>query len=258
MQDCPAWLKPATAILRAAASQSPSASMITGELLPSSRFTFFLAARARIPQPTSGEPVKVIMATSGWSTRRLPTTDDGPVTTLRYPGGRPHSSRSRVARAMAESGVWLAGLRTTGHPAAMAGASLWATRLRGKLNGVIAPTTPMGTRRVKASLPSPTSEASRGTISPARRRASAAENVKVLTARRASTRAVFKGLAASTAIVWANSSVRSASRRAAVSRIWARSQAGGGPASSTARAAATARSTSASPQAGTRANSAPS
>ena len=37
----------------------------------------------------------------------------------------------------------------------MAGASLWATRLSGKLNGLIAPTTPIGTRSVKPSLPSP-------------------------------------------------------------------------------------------------------
>ena len=40
---------------------------------------------------------------------------------------------------MAESGVLPAGLSTTGHPAAMAGATLWATRLSGKLNGEIAP-----------------------------------------------------------------------------------------------------------------------
>ncbi len=56
---------------------------------------------------------------------------------------------------MAENGVWLAGFSTTGQPAAMAGASLWATRFSGKLNGVMAPTTPMGSRSVKPSLPSP-------------------------------------------------------------------------------------------------------
>ena len=49
---------------------------------------------------------------------------------------------------MALNGVWPAGLRTTGSPAAMAGASLCATRFRGKLNGLIAPTTPIGTRIV--------------------------------------------------------------------------------------------------------------
>ena len=44
----------------------------------------------------------------------------------------------------AESGVCVAGFRTTGHPAASAGASLCATRLSGKLNGLIPATGPIG------------------------------------------------------------------------------------------------------------------
>src|SRR6478672_2149438 len=101
---------------------------------------------------------------------------------------------------MADSGVWLAGLSTTGQPAAIAGASLWATRLSGKLNGLIAPITPIGTRSVKASLPSPAALASIGTISPVAVRATAAANVKVDTARWASTRAVLIGFADSVAM----------------------------------------------------------
>ena len=116
---------------------------------------------------------------------------------------------------IAENGVWLAGLSTTGQPAAMAGATLWATRFNGKLNGLIAPTTPTGTRRTNPSLPTPASLASIGIISPVSVRATAAENWNVLTARAASTRAVLIGLAASTAIVRANSSWRSRNRRAA-------------------------------------------
>ena len=46
----------------------------------------------------------------------------------------------------ADSGVTVAGLRITVLPPAMAGPSLWATRLRGSLNGVMASTTPIGTR----------------------------------------------------------------------------------------------------------------
>ena len=84
---------------------------------------------------------------------------------------------------MAERGVCVAGLSTTGHPAAMAGASLWATRFSGKLNGLMAPTTPTGTRRVNASLPSPTLLDSIGTTSPESRRASTAAKVNVPTAR---------------------------------------------------------------------------
>ena len=83
MQLWPAWLNPATLIFAAAVCQSPSASMITGALLPSSRPTRLRAARARMPQPTSGEPVKVMSATSGWSTIALPTVPPPPVTTCR-------------------------------------------------------------------------------------------------------------------------------------------------------------------------------
>ena len=134
------------------------------------------------------------------------------------------------------NGVWLAGLSTTGQPAAMAGASLWATRLSGKLNGLMAPTTPIGTRSVKPILPSPLGMASRATMSPASVRASAAANWNVPTARSASTRAVLIGLAASRAMISANSSRRSASSRAALSRTSARFQRGSGPAASAALA----------------------
>jgi hypothetical protein len=76
------------------------------------------------------------------------------------------------------------------------------------LKGEIAPTTPIGTRRVKASLPSPAWEASIGTTSPASFRASTAAIVYVDMARAASTRAAFIGLPASSEIVRATSSWR--------------------------------------------------
>ena len=135
MQLCPAWENPATRIFATAACQSLSASMMTGALLPSSSPTFLRGARARIPQPTSGEPVNVIRAMSSWSTIALPTVEPPPVTTCSHSAGRPQSSISSSARPIALNGVWLAGLSTTGQPAAIAGASLWATRLSGKLNG---------------------------------------------------------------------------------------------------------------------------
>ena len=46
------------------------------------------------------------------------------------------------------SGSLDGGLRTIGLPAAIAGASLWAARLSGKLNGLIAAIGPIGKRRV--------------------------------------------------------------------------------------------------------------
>ena len=60
----------------------------------------------------------------------------------------------------------LAGLRITALPAASAGPTLWHTRLSGKLNGVIAATTPHGTRSVKPSLPAPPGAPSSGSTSP--------------------------------------------------------------------------------------------
>ena len=100
-------------------------------------------------------------------------SEDGPTTTLSQPGGRPASVSSSASRS-AESGVADAGLSTTAQPAASAGAILWATRLNGKLKGLIAPTIPIGRRSVKASFPSPAWEASIGTTSPASLRASTA------------------------------------------------------------------------------------
>src|ERR687898_375092 len=257
MRDWRGWLRPPPLSSPAAPRQSPSGSMMTGLLLPSSRLTFLRAARSRIPQPTSGEPVNVIIATSRCITSGSPTAAPPPVTTLSHPRGRPHSSINSVARAIADSGVWLAGLSTTGQPPAIAGPTLWLTRLSGKLNGLMAPTTPTGTRSVTPSFPSPGALASTGTTSPASVRASAALNRNVSTARPASRRAVRIGLAASCAMVRAKSSCRSASRTAARSRIAARSWAGSCSARRR-RAAATARSTWPASHEGTRPTSDPS
>ena len=43
-------------------------------------------------------------------------------------------------------GVRLAGFRTNGQPTAIAGATLWAARLSGKLNGEMNEQGPIGTR----------------------------------------------------------------------------------------------------------------
>jgi hypothetical protein len=57
---------------------------------------------------------------------------------------------SSSATRSAVSGVSSAGLCTTVLPAARAGASLLLDRISGKLNGVMAATTPIGSRRVYA------------------------------------------------------------------------------------------------------------
>src|SRR4051812_35382956 len=138
MQDWPACEKPATDMAFAALAQSPSGSMTTGALFPNSSPTFFFGAFARMLHPTSAEPVNEIMAMSSWVTIVSPTSPDGPGTTHSQPSGNP-TSASVEARATADNGVWLAGFSTTAHPAARAGATLWATRFSGKLKGLIAP-----------------------------------------------------------------------------------------------------------------------
>src|SRR5436190_7205966 len=144
MQDWPAWEKPATDMAFAALAQSPSSSMITGALLPNSNPTFFLGALARMLQPTSGDPVNEIMAMSSCVTMPSPTSPDGPGSTQSQPSGRPASAITAANRT-ADNGVWLAGFSTTAHPAASPGATLWPTKLSRKLNGLMAPTTPIGT-----------------------------------------------------------------------------------------------------------------
>ena len=199
--------------------------------------------------------MNVITFTRSSSTRTSPISDEGPTTTFSHPGGRPASSSSS-ARSSAESGVWAAGLRTTAQPAASDGAILWATRLSGKLNGLIAPTTPSGRRSVNASLPSPACDASIGTIAPASFRASTAENVYVDIARLASTRAAFIGLPASSEISRATSSWRRPSAPATRTRISARLCAGSGS-SIAAAAASTARRVSSAPAFATRPTTSP-
>ena len=157
-------------------SSGASAHTIAGVALPSSSLTRFVWARSARFQPTPPEPVNVISFTRSSATISSPIAPAEPTITLTQPGGRP-ASTSRLARNSAESGVDDAGLRTTGQPAASAGAILWATRFAGKLNGEIAPITPIGRRRVNASLPTPAADASIGTVSPESLRASTAAKV---------------------------------------------------------------------------------
>src|SRR5262245_6709747 len=254
MHDWPAWVNAEAAMRAAAWWMSASAVTMTGVELPSSSATCLRGARTRMSHPTGALPVNEIIATSGWSTRARPTTEPLPLTRQSDPGGSPASSRI-PARARAESGVASAGFSTTGQPAAIAGASLWATRFSGKLNGLIAPITPTGSRRVRASLPTPAVLASIGTTSPASRLAATAANVKVSTARAASPRAWRMGFPDSAAIVRASGSARSAISRAARSSTAARSAGGG--AGRWPAATATARSTSSGDPAATRASSSP-
>jgi len=98
-------------------------------------------------RPIAVEPVNATRSTPGCLSSASPATDPVPVTTLTTPSGTP-ARCSSVAMNSADSGVSSAGLCTTTLPAASAGAIFELDRMSGKLNGVIAATTPSGSRRV--------------------------------------------------------------------------------------------------------------
>ena len=153
-QSWPALPKTAPGAAAAAASMSASAKTTLADLPPSSSVTRLIvpAAPSAIPRPTSVEPVKAILATSGCSTSRLPQTEPGPATTLRTPSGSPDSSAMRSS-SIALSGVSSAGLRTIVLPAASAGATFQEAITSGKFQGTISPTTPSGSRNVMSTPP---------------------------------------------------------------------------------------------------------
>ena len=105
--------------------------------------------------PTSVEPVKAILRTSGWRARAAPAALPGPGTTLSTPGGTPASAASS-ARRRAVSGVAAAGLTTTELPSASAGATFQVVMANGKFHGTIRPQTPTGSRKVRPVPGAPT------------------------------------------------------------------------------------------------------
>src|SRR5438876_10579198 len=99
-----------------------------------------------IPCPTPHETVKPNFRISGWVSSSAPTRPERlVVSTLKTPAGSPASSAT-FAIASAVSGVADAGLRTTVHPAARAGAILRVTIVAGKFHGGTAATGPTGWR----------------------------------------------------------------------------------------------------------------
>jgi hypothetical protein len=153
-QSWPALSKTAQGAAAAAASMSASAKTTLADLPPSSSVTRLIvsAAPRAIPRPTSVEPVKAILATSGCSTSRWPQTRPGPTTTFSTPSGIPASSAIRSS-SIAVSGVSSAGFKTIVLPAASAGATFQEAIVSGKFQGTISPTTPSGSRKVMSMPP---------------------------------------------------------------------------------------------------------
>ena len=121
---------------------------------PSSKVTRLRvrAARAITSRPTSVEPVKATLATSGWSTSRAPTTGPVPTTTWSTPSGIP-AARANSANRRAVSGVISAGLTTMVLPVAKAGPIFHEAMAMGKFHGMMAATTPSGSWKVMSTPP---------------------------------------------------------------------------------------------------------
>lgn len=132
VQSCPVLMsEPATAPW-AAASMSASSKTRKGALPPSSRWIRFTVAVAisATRLPTAVEPVKEVMATSGWPTRCSPASFPVPVMMLMTPSGIP-ASVAACANRSEVSGVSSAGLSTIVLPAAIAGRIFQAAIWRG-------------------------------------------------------------------------------------------------------------------------------
>ncbi len=97
--------------------------------------------------PVAVPPVNATLSTPGCATSGAPASPPNPVTTLKTPGGNPASSIS-AANSSVEAGACSAGLTTIVHPAASAGATFQLISSTGEFHGVIAATTPSGSRSV--------------------------------------------------------------------------------------------------------------
>src|SRR5690349_11233169 len=136
--------------------------MMNADLPPSSRNTRLSdsAALAMTLRPVAVEPVNDTTSTRGSVLSIAPIAWSELLTTLSTPGGRSVSVAAMAATAAAAHGVSGAGLRTTVQPAARAGPTLARLIWWGKFHGVIAPTTPAGSRSTHRWLLMPTGDAS--------------------------------------------------------------------------------------------------
>src|SRR5262245_55863458 len=118
---------------------------MTGAWPPSSIETRFIPSAhcLRTDFPTETEPVSDTLRTIGEAISSLASVDDGPVTTVNTPGGKP-ASTSASAIAKHEPGASEAGRATTEQPAASAAAILREGRRAGKFQAESDRQTPTG------------------------------------------------------------------------------------------------------------------
>src|ERR1700712_1966901 len=101
-----------------------------------------------IAEPVEDSPTKAIALMSGCSVNALPVVSPNPLTALNTPSGNPASAAISTSK-RAENGDHSAGLCTTVHPAANAGAIFQVDSMKGVFQGVMTATGPMGLRVVK-------------------------------------------------------------------------------------------------------------
>src|SRR3954469_21639473 len=147
MQVCPAAAKiPATTPMEALATSASPKTMF-GDLPPSSSVEPMNrdAVEEAMRAPVAVLPVNEILARRRSSTSAAPASAPKPVTTLMTPGGKPAWSAS-AARRSTVAEVYSDGLMTMVLPVAREGASLLVVSVSGEFHGVMAPTTPSGSR----------------------------------------------------------------------------------------------------------------
>ena len=107
-------------------------------------------------RPVAVDPVKLTWSTRGSVTSRAPKAGSEDGRTLTTPAGMSVSSAISRPSTVAHHGVSGAGLSTTVLPAARAGPSLARLIWWGTFHGVMAATTPAGSRRTqrRAGIPS--------------------------------------------------------------------------------------------------------
>ena len=138
----------------AARSTSATSPITTFGALPphssQTRFMLDLPEYSSIRLPTRVEPVKATQSTSMCMASASPAVLPKPGTTLSTPSGSPASIASSATRS-AVSGDFSEGFSTTELPVASAGPSFHVAISSGKFQGTIAPTTPAGSRVIRAS-----------------------------------------------------------------------------------------------------------
>src|SRR3954469_23375887 len=146
-------------------ARSTSSSTIAADLPPSSSDTRLSRSVASAPtrRPAAVEPVNDTLSTPGGVTRySLPSRPAG--STDNTPSGSPASVNSAPSQS-ASIGVSGAGFRMTVQPASSAGISLLMAMNSGTFHGMIAATTPTGSRRTRDSPNRPLRVSSHGKVS---------------------------------------------------------------------------------------------